>query len=125
MKNFILSSAGRILSLAFGVALTGSGVSKLMHDSAGIAVGCLSLLLAVVLSVVALGTAIGEHFAEAALAVVLLPCLAFLGVVGLGLLSPTGGGPLVVAGLGALAFAARRRAAPERAHARLAVARSA
>lgn len=124
MKTFILSDSGRILSLAIGVALAGSGAGKLIEHSAGVAVGCIAMLLAVVLTVIALGTALDEHYGAAALSVVLLPCLAFLGMVGLGLLPHHGGGALMIAALAPVAFAARRHAAPERRPSGLAVART-
>jgi hypothetical protein len=125
MKTFILSGSGRILALAFGVALVGSGASKLINGTAGIAIGSIAVLLAIAFAVFALATAIEKHFDAAVLAVVLLPWLAFLGEVGLGLLPRSGAGLLVVAGGVAVAFAVRRRTAPARHPIGFTVARSA
>lgn len=125
MKTFILSSSGRILALAFGIALAGSGVSKLMDGTAGLAVGSIAVLITIALAVFALATAVEEHGEAATLTIVLLPWLAFLGEIGLGLMPRSGAGLLVIAGVIAVAFGALRRTAPEQHSAGFSVVRSA
>jgi len=124
MKTFILSDSGRILALAFGVALAGSGAGKLLDGTAAIAAGSISVLFAIVFAVVALATAVREHFSAAIFVIVLLPWLALLGEVGVGLMPRSGAAMLLVLGLAAFAFAMRRRTAPERHPGELAVTQS-
>lgn len=124
MKKLLLSGSGRVLAVAFGIAIAGSGIGKLLDGEASIAVGSLAVIVAVALSVVALGTAISDHFEAAVLAVLTLPCFLFLGEIGCGLLSRDAAWPLVFAGFAFLAFAARRHASADQPSAELAVARS-
>ena len=124
MKNFILSGSGRILALAVGIVLAGNGAAKLLDAHTGLAVGSLAFLVGVALAVVALATAIEEHFEAAVMAIVTLPWALWLGVMGVALVPPSAAFLLVIAGLADIAFAARPRGAPEGHEPRLAIVRS-
>lgn len=124
MKKLLLSGSGRVLALAFGIAIAGSGIGKLMDGEAGIAVSSLAVILAVALSVVALVTSITEHFEAAVITVLTLPWILFVAEIGCGQLSRDAGWPLVLVGSAFFAFAARRRVTADQPSVQLAVARS-
>jgi hypothetical protein len=115
MKAFATSSSGRILFFAFALAFAGTGVAKLLGPS-GLAFGAISLFAGIAVAVVAFATAVSEHFASAALTVLILPWLLFVAEIGEGLVSSSASGyALVIAGLAAAAFALRPQASDARA----------
>ncbi|MFO0591164.1 MAG: hypothetical protein U0441_26700 [Polyangiaceae bacterium] len=74
---------GRLTSLAITIALAGGGISGLIHDPMGIALMCVSLLGAVVVTFTALALSIGARTAFGVYATVLLPLFFFLFATGL------------------------------------------
>lgn len=74
---------GRLVSLAITIALAGGGISALIHDPMGIALMCVSLLGAVVVTLMALAMSIGVRPTFGVYATVLLPLFFFLFAVGL------------------------------------------
>jgi hypothetical protein len=106
MKAFLLSVSGRILTVAFAIALASAGIGKLM-GLAGLGLSSVGVLVAIAISIVALTMAVEEHFRSAALTVVLLPWLLFVGEVGQGLLPRSGGYALVALGCVTLLVALR------------------
>ncbi|HEY4118499.1 MAG TPA: hypothetical protein VGM56_11615, partial [Byssovorax sp.] len=109
MKNLLVSTPGRLLALAIGVAIGGGGLSK-MVDGGGLLIGSVTVLVAVAIMIVGLAESVEEHFGAAAVFIVVLPVLTFLGEVGVQLAPRALGWPLVVVALPFLAFAARARA---------------
>lgn len=74
---------GRLVSLAITIALAGGGISALIHDPMGVALMCVSLLGAVVVTLMALAMSIGVNATFGVYATVLLPLFFFLYAVGL------------------------------------------
>ncbi len=111
MKQFSKSTAGRLIALAFAVALIGGGVSALMpHGATASFVFCASLFVPVVLCVAGLPTAVEGDWYHAVLAVIVLPPLLFLWAVGIGVVRdfhPMFAYPSIALGIAALALAAR------------------
>jgi hypothetical protein len=107
MNAFLASSSGRLLALAFAIAIAGTGVAKLIGPS-GLAVGAICVLVAITIAIVAIATAVNEHPGPTAVALIGLPWLLFLGQVGQSLVSSNSAGyAFVVTGLAAAAFAMR------------------
>jgi hypothetical protein len=109
MKNLLVSTPGRLLALAIGVAIGGGGLSKIV-DGGGLLIGSVTVLVAVAIMIVGLAESVEDHFGAAAVFIVVLPVLTFLGEVGVQLAPRALGWPLVVVALPFLAFAARARA---------------
>jgi hypothetical protein len=100
--------------MAFSVAwsLVGGGVSTMMARSAGSTlVFCLSLFVPIVVNLVAAAIALIDHWEEVAISVAVLPMIALLWAVGLGVMREFHyegfAWAAIVAGLGSLAFAVR------------------
>lgn len=83
MNELATTTHGRILSAAITIALMGGGIAATIHDPAGIALMCVSLLGGVVLTLLALAMAIESRPAFAAFCAVVLPLVFFLYAVGL------------------------------------------
>lgn len=83
MNELATTSHGRLLSIAITLALAGGGISATIHDPMGIALMCVSLLGAVVLTLMALAMSISKRPAFAVVATVVLPLVFFLYAVGL------------------------------------------
>jgi hypothetical protein len=112
MSDFFKSTAARLLALSVGIALVGGAASALMHHGDGSTlVFSASLFVPIVVNIVGLPSALEEHWFHAVLAVILLPVLLFLWVVGLGVLrayyAPTFAYPFLLLGFAALSMAAR------------------
>ena len=110
MKDYVKSSAGRLLVFALGLALAGGGAAILFGEpiATWLLAGVFPVTLA--LSVVAIGMASSDHWRWAVASVVGLPWLALLYAPALGVGVQRGGAAgfaLIVIGAGALALALR------------------
>ncbi|HVY44351.1 MAG TPA: hypothetical protein VHB21_00670 [Minicystis sp.] len=114
MNRFLSSSSGRLLSLAFALALGGGALGRLVPEN-GMLIAAVTMITAFAMTVVALFTAIEENFGPAALAVVVLPWIAFVVEIGFGVLPPTGAWAVLAIAAGFLAFGAWPRGAAKRA----------
>jgi hypothetical protein len=107
MKAFLASVSGRILFAAFAFAIAGVGVAKLLGPGA-LGLAAITTFIGIAVAVFALATAIEEHPVPAALSVLILPWLLFLGELGQGLVSSSSAGyAMVIAGLASAALAMR------------------
>lgn len=108
---FFRSLPGRLVALSIAIAFIGGGASALMHRGPESTFAlCLSLFVPIVVNLVALAPALEDDWDHAALAVVVLPPLFFLWVVGVGSIRenyPVLAYPFIACGLAALAVAAR------------------
>lgn len=83
IQELATTTHGRLVSLAITIALAGGGISGLIHDPMGIALMCVSLLGAVVVTFMALALSIGARTAFGVYATILLPLFFFLFATGL------------------------------------------
>lgn len=83
MNELATTSHGRLLSVAITLALAGGGVAAMIHDPMGVALMCVSLLGAVVLTLMALAMSISKSPGFAVVATIVLPLFFFLYAVGL------------------------------------------
>lgn len=116
MRDFSSSTAGRLMTLSLGVALTGGGVAAVIHSSASVPVMSFSLFVPVVMNIVGLPQALEEHWFQAVLSAILLPFGLFSYAVGAAVLAayrPDAGYALIALGLGAFALALRGAQARE------------
>lgn len=118
MKEFIKTSAGRLLVFGLGLALAGGGIAALVVQPMATFVMAGVFPAAIALCVVALATAAADSWGYAVAGVIALPFLALLYVPALAVAAERGswlGWPLIVIGTGALALGIRPRASTERA----------
>ena len=111
MKQFLETSAGRMLVFALGLALAGGGAATLAGEAAAMWLTALTFPLAIALSVVALAMATVESWFYAVRAAVILPLalLAYVPLLGVLAGSTLTGWALLVIGGGALALGIRPR----------------
>lgn len=83
MNELATTSHGRLLSVAITLALAGGGIAAMIHDPMGVALMCVSLLGAVVLTLMALAMSISKSPGFAVVATIVLPLFFFLYAVGL------------------------------------------
>jgi len=116
VKEFIKTSAGRLLVFGLGLVLAGGGVASLAAQPMATFVMAAVFPVAIALCVVALATAATDSWGYAVAGVIALPFLALLYVPALSVAAERGswvGWPLILIGTGALAFGIRPKARTE------------
>lgn len=112
MSRLLRSIPGRVLTLAFAIALLGGGTAALLgHSLAAIPLMCVSIMAAVVMTVFALPFALADDEIDAWGLFLVLPSVMFLYVIGLAVVmashNAAGAYGFLTLGLVALGVAAR------------------
>jgi hypothetical protein len=109
--EFFKSTTGRLLLLSIAVTFILGGASALMHHGAeSAALYAASLFIPIVINMAGMPLALENDWYHAAISIAVLPLLFFLWAVGSGVIRehhPELAWPVMVAGVVALAFAAR------------------
>lgn len=109
--GFFRSTPGRMVALSIAIAFIGGGASAMMHHGVeSTFVLCVSLFVPIIVNTLGLPQALEKDWYHAALSAVVLPLLFFMWAVGIGSVRenhPWIAYPAILAGLAALAVAAR------------------